>query len=225
MVRLRVSSVTDASGAWEAAKREDLVVIVDIIDMSTTLESALEAGAKAVFGAAPDGIDCPVRVSPFNMGKYVGQLSLKHNAEIIIAAEPRWAGAREREQKAACFIEGVTQLGAKVAKILPNAGAEISKLHPLKDRLVVVVSDTGGTAYDAAFNAGGNVTTATIARTANSKGLAPAYAGAERALRQAQEYKKNITVVAASANSWEDVMASHFICQLIQAKMEQEHLH
>ena len=44
---------SDASGAQAAAREGFLVMIVDVIDMSTTLESALEAGAVAVWVPAP----------------------------------------------------------------------------------------------------------------------------------------------------------------------------
>ncbi|MBO8168239.1 MAG: hypothetical protein H0Z35_03520 [Thermoanaerobacteraceae bacterium] len=223
MPRLRVSTETDASGAAAAAARGDVVVIVDVIDMSTSLESALDAGARAVFGAAPDGAVAPVPVSPYAIGRHVGQLSLAENAGIVLVTEPRWASNTEREQNASRFISGVAAAGARVERILPNAGAELAKLYPLENKLVVAVSDTGGTAFDAAFTAGGLVLTATVARTGRKKGLAPALSGAGRAVCLARKHQKNISIVAASANSWEDVLAAHFICQVIQTKLLDEH--
>jgi hypothetical protein len=50
----RIIVESDASGAREAARAGLMVMIVDVIDMSTTLESALDAGAAAVLGASPD---------------------------------------------------------------------------------------------------------------------------------------------------------------------------
>jgi hypothetical protein len=50
-----------------------VVVIVDIIDMSTTLEAALEAGARKVYGASPDGVIVPVDVKPEVIGLEAGE--------------------------------------------------------------------------------------------------------------------------------------------------------
>ncbi|MGI6552813.1 MAG: hypothetical protein ACOX37_07210 [Bacillota bacterium] len=49
------------------------MVIVDIIDMSTTLEAALEAGARKVYGASPDGVIVPVDVKPEVIGLEAGK--------------------------------------------------------------------------------------------------------------------------------------------------------
>ena len=72
-----------------------------------------------------------------------------------------------------------------------------------------------GTAFDAAFNSGGIVLTGTVARTINKKGVLPALIAAKRAIEVAVKKKKNITVIAASANSLEDILAAQYITQKI----------
>lgn len=47
-----ITVTTDASGAYQAACSGQVVVIVDVIDMSTTLEAALQEGAALVLGLA-----------------------------------------------------------------------------------------------------------------------------------------------------------------------------
>ena len=65
MVKLpEIILTADASGAQKAARQGMLVMIVDVIDMSTSLESAIDAGALAVFGASPDYTRAPVETSP-----------------------------------------------------------------------------------------------------------------------------------------------------------------
>ncbi|CEO89494.1 hypothetical protein SSCH_50031 [Syntrophaceticus schinkii] len=47
-----ITVTTDASGAYHAACSGQVVVIVDVIDMSTTLEVAIQEGAALVLGAS-----------------------------------------------------------------------------------------------------------------------------------------------------------------------------
>jgi hypothetical protein len=76
MERSRQIIVTsDASGAQQAAKEGYLVMIVDVIDMSTTLESALEAGAAVVLGGSPDFTRAPVEVDPEGVGRHAARLA------------------------------------------------------------------------------------------------------------------------------------------------------
>ncbi|MGI6552812.1 MAG: hypothetical protein ACOX37_07205 [Bacillota bacterium] len=83
-----------------------------------------------------------------------------------------------------------------------------------QNTVVVAVTNSGGVAFDAAFQAGGTVLTATVARTFGKKGLETAREGAKRALDQACLLTKNITFVAASGNSVEDILASQYLAQM-----------
>jgi hypothetical protein len=206
----------NASGAAAAAKNGQVVVVVDIIDMSTTCEAAIDAGALAVFGAAPDNARCPVATNPEYIGFVAGAKAVAAQTDIVIIAEPRVGSDEERLNSASKLIKGIEKSGAKVGAVLPNIGSETAKLIDLKGRVVVAATSTGGVAYDAAVAAGAPaVLTATVARTMYKRGLAPANAGAERAIASARQLKTGITVVAASANSLEDILASEYLVKQI----------
>ncbi|MFW5991810.1 MAG: hypothetical protein ACOCQN_01300, partial [Halanaerobiaceae bacterium] len=81
---------------------------------------------------------------------------------------------------------------------------------------LIIVSPSGGTAFDAAYNYGAPVViTGTVARTNQHKGSQIARIAALRAIEEANKLKRGITVVAASSNSMEDVQGAQYICQLI----------
>ncbi|WP_236860183.1 hypothetical protein [Candidatus Formimonas warabiya] len=206
-----VETLSDASGAFDAALRGNIVVVVDVINMSTTLEAALEAGALGVFGASPDITKAPVFVNPAYVGFYAGCYAKSNQTEVILVTEPRVGTARERVEHASCALAGIHKAGFSDITILPNLGAETVKICDFNKKVVLAVTDSGGVAYDAAFNAGGIVTTATIARTLRKKGLEPAQAGVQRAITMAHLKNTGISVVAASSRSLEDVLASEFV--------------
>ncbi|MEW6621639.1 MAG: hypothetical protein AB1420_00660 [Bacillota bacterium] len=206
----------NASGAYAAAKKGHIVVIVDVIDMSTSLETVLEMGAIAIFGASPDFTEAPVPVFPEIIGFEAARIAIKYGTDIIIIGEPRFGSETERSNKCMKLINAISSTGVKVHSIVPNVGKEIALFADYKDRVVVAVSDSGGVAFDAAFNAGGLVSTATIARTFKRKGQQPGMDGALRAFNMAKQFKKDITVVAASSNSWEDVLAADYLRYLIE---------
>jgi hypothetical protein len=204
----------NASGAVEGGRRGDIVVIVDVIDMSTSVETALENGAVAVYGAAPSGCKAPVNLNPDRMGYLAGKTAIKYKTQLIVVAEPRYGDNEERRKAAETALSGVTRSGAEIAAIVPNIGSEIGKLADFNGKVALLVSDTGGVAFDAAFNSGAPaVVTATVARTPRKKGFEPAQSGLERAVEQARKHNCGITVVAASANSLEDVLAGQYLIQ------------
>lgn len=211
-----VMMTVNASGAAAAAKSGQVVVVVDIIDMSTTCEAALDAGALAVYGAAPDNTRCPVQTNPEHIGLIAGRRAVESGTDVVLVSEPRVGTDEERLRHVTKVLKGLKDAGAKVGAVLPNLGAETSKLVNLKNRVLVAATGTGGVAYDAAVAAGAPmVLTATVARTIQKRGCEPAKAGAQRALEAARKLKTGITVVAASANSLEDILAAEHLVKII----------
>ena len=106
--------------------------------------------------------------------------------------------------------------GAVIEAVVPNIGREVVKITDFKNKVLIIVSPSGGAAYDAAYNYGASeVMTGTVARTNERKGSLTADAAAKRAIEKALRLKRGITVVAASSNSMEDVHGAQYICQLI----------
>lgn len=206
----------NATGAAEAGRRGDIVIIVDVIDMSTSAEVALENGAVAIYGAAPVGCKVSVNLNPERMGYLAGKTALKNKTGLVVVAEPRYGTEEERKKRAEVALQGVLRSGVESELILPNVGTEIGKLTDFAGKVVLFVSDTGGVAFDAAYNSGSPmVLTGTVVRTGMKKGIAPAQEGVQRAMDYAAKFDCNISVVAASANSMEDVLAADFLTKLI----------
>lgn len=211
-----VNLAFNASGAVDSGRRGDVVVIVDVIDMSTSAEVALEAGAIAIFGAAPTGCKVPVNLNPDRLGYLAGKTALKYKTQVIVAAEPRYGNEEERKKRAEAAILGVARSGAEVETIIPNIGTELYRMADFTDKVALLVSDTGGVAFDAAYNSGAPaVLTGTVTRTRCKKGIEPARLGIERAIEQASKFNCGISIVAASSNSMEDVLAGQFLLQLL----------
>ncbi|OCL26993.1 hypothetical protein U472_05770 [Orenia metallireducens] len=207
---------SNASGAAQAARKGDVIVIVDIIDMSTTAEAALDAGAIEIFGASSDKVSVPVTVNPEKIGYFAGKKAVKYNTELIIVTEPRMGTEAERLNNIQQAMVGVKRSGAKVAKIIPNIGSQVADLANFKDKVVLIITDSGGAAFDAAYTHGApQVTTGTIVRTGIKKGIKPAKDSAKRAIALAEKYNTGITLVAASSNSYEDILAAEHIAKLI----------
>lgn len=212
-----LSTTYNASGAAAAARQGDVVMIVDVIDMSTTAEAALEAGAISVLGASPDHQLVPVTVNPEKIGYYAGKKAIKHDTGVIIATEPRLINDEdERLSEIQQVLRGVDRAGAEVLEIVPNIGREVVQFTDFAGKVLVIVSPSGGTAYDAAYNYGApEIITGTVARTNERNGNFTAEDAARRAIESASRLKCGISVVAASSNSMEDIQAAQYICQLI----------
>lgn len=206
----------DASGAAEAAAAGRLVVVVDIIDFSTTMEAALDAGALAVYGAAPDAARPPVAVSPALIGKMAGETALRNNTDVVLVAEPRVGSDEQRIKSAEKAVGGIRDAGAAIGAVLPNIGAETMRLADLSGRVVLGATGTGGVAYDAAVTAGAPIVlTGTVARTTKKKGTVPALEAARRAVEAAKRINAGIALVAASGNSLEDMLAAEYIYNVV----------
>lgn len=211
-----VTLTANASGAARAAQEGLVVMVVDVIDMSTTLEAALDAGALAVLGASPDLATPPVSLDPEAIGRRAAALAVAAGSSVVVVTEPRVGTDEERANNASKVLQGVRLGGAEVTAIIPNLGAETPKICDLTGRVVIAATNTGGVAYDAAVNAGAPaVVTGTVARTMKKRGAAPAKAAARRAIEAAEKYHTGICVVAASANSMEDLLAAEYIMKCI----------
>jgi hypothetical protein len=210
-----VTVTANASGAVKAAQNGDVVIVVDVIDMSTTLETALEAGAVRVFGACPDGLKVPVIVNPEKIGFEAGKCAAAHNCDVVIVSEPRSGTDAERKARCVSVMKGASLAGARVAAVVPNIGAETANLVNFENTVVVAVTNSGGVAFDAAFQAGADVFTVTVARTLKMKGGEPSRKGIERVCSFALSEGKDIAVVAASGNAVEDMLGAQYIVQRI----------
>lgn len=207
---------SNASGAAKAAKIGYVVMVVDIIDMSTTAEALLDAGAIQIFGASPDNARPPVPVNPEQIGKMAALRAMQMNTDIVLVAEPRTGSDNERLKNIGRLVKGIKDAGAKIGAIIPNLGAETPRLCNVKGRIVIAATGTGGVAFDAAITAGASlVITGTVARTPYKKGKRPAFDAAERALKLARSHNTGIAVVAASSNSMEDIICAEYITRLI----------
>lgn len=214
MIRYQVTA--DASGAALAGQRGDVVVVIDVIDMSTTAEALIDGGIDGLWGAAPAECKAPVSVNPERIGMLAGKEALSKETEVVVVAEPRVGSEDERHRLCQPVLHGVTKAGAKIAAIIPNLGAETVKITEVQGKVAILVTDTGGTAFDAAYQAGAAaVLTATVARTQKKRGQQPALDGVLRAKQLAMERQASITFVAASANSLEDVLAAEYLGKLL----------
>lgn len=206
---VRTLEVTfDASGAAEAGRRGRVVCVVDVVDSATSAEAALAHGAVAVFGAAPAGAMPPVPVEPEGPAKRAAEAAREHGTDVVVAAEPRVGPDQERLARAQAVTDVLAAAGVEV-QVVPNQGAELPGVVELRGRVVVVVSTTGGTAFDAALAAGAPaVCFATTARVEGRTGWQVADLGAERAAALAEEHDAGLSIVAASANSADDCLAA-----------------
>lgn len=206
----------DASGAAFAGATGNVTVIVDVIDMSTTLEAALDAGAFKVYGASPDTSTAPVILKPEAIGREAGLQAVKNKAGIILVSEPRTGREKEQLKRMTRLLAGIEKSNAQIEAVVPNLGAETVKLADFENRVVIAVTDAGGAAYDAAFSAGAPVVlTGTVARSRHKKRKEPALAAARRAIEAANLAGTGIGIVAASSNSMEDLLAGEYIMKTI----------
>lgn len=211
-----VSLSVNASGAAKAAAQGDVVIIVDVIDMSTTMEAVIDEGAIAIFGASPVQCKAPVQLNPERIGKDAGLLAISHGTSVVIISEPRVGTDEERKARSAPVVRGIESSGAAIDGIFPNCGAETVKYGDFSGKVVVAVTDTGGVAFDAAHTAGAaKVLTGTVARTMKKRGSQPARDAAKRAISAARKLNADITVVASSANSPEDLLGAQEIMKMI----------
>lgn len=208
----------NASGAADAGARARVVVVIDVVDSSTSAEAALDAGALEVLGAAPAKVEVPVPVRPRAVGVRAAETCRRLGTEAVVAAEPRTGSEAERFARVRPVLDALDAGGVKY-EVVPNQGAELPNLVDLDGKVVVVVSATGGTAFDAALTAGApGVGFATTARVAGMPGWRVAGLGARRAVDLVTEHATGLSVVAASANSTDDCLGAFEIARAIIAE-------
>ncbi|MGH2682545.1 MAG: hypothetical protein ACRDIX_04845, partial [Actinomycetota bacterium] len=207
-----------ARGAAEAGARGGFVVVVDVMDAGTSDAAALWAGADRVLGAGTSSVEVPVPIHPEGIGALAAGLARGMGTSVVVATEPRVGSDEERLAVAKPVVDALEAAGVEF-EVVPNQGAELPGLAKLEDKVVVVVSATGGTAYDAAVAAGAPaVCFATTGRVQGKTGWEVAEAGARRAIALADEHAADITVVAASSNSADDCLAAFQIARIIIAE-------
>lgn len=207
-----LETTANATGAADAAARGRTIMIVDVIDMSTTAEALLDAGAVSVYGAAPLGTRVPAVVDPCAIALHVAAEARQRDCKICVFAEPRIGDEAERQRRASEVCRVLGEKGIEVAGIYPNIGAEAGKTAEVAGNIAIILSDTGGVAFDAAWQVHKDkrkIYTGTIARTMQKRGFAPVQAAAKRAIEAslADSDSTGIALVAASANSLEDILA------------------
>lgn len=205
----------NASGAAEAGARRRVVCVVDVVDSSTSAEAALSNGALAVLGAAPTTAAPPVEVRPHAVGTLAARLAGAAGAGAVVVAEPRVGAEEERRARARPVLEALE--GAGIAwEVVANQGAELPAVAKLEGKVVVVVSTTGGTAFDAGLAAGAPAACfATTARVEGRTGWEVAEEGVSRGLALCEEHHADLSIIAASANSLDDVLAAQELARLV----------
>ncbi|MDQ3991318.1 MAG: hypothetical protein M3245_03280, partial [Actinomycetota bacterium] len=184
----------------------------------TSAEAALVAGAAAVLGAAPAGARAPVPVDPGAVGRRAAELAKHLHSDVVVVAEPRVGSEDDRRGRARPVLQSLRTAGVPYS-LVPNQGAELLSMVRFEERPVVVVSATGGTAFNAALVGGAPaVCFATTARVEGLTGWDVVHRGAVRAIELAREHQTGITVVASTANSADDCMAAFEVARAILAE-------
>jgi hypothetical protein len=217
--KARTLEVTfNASGAAEAGARGRVAVIVDVVDASTSAEAALANGAAAVLGAAPAGADAPVPLDPAGVGRKAAALAGRLGTTAVVVAEPRVGTEEDRRKRAIPVLQALRTASVEY-ELVANQGAELPGLIDVKDRVVVIVSTTGGAAFDAALAQGSPAACfATTARIEGKTGWDVLAMGARRAMDLADEHSTDLSIVAASANSTDDCLAAFEVARRVMAE-------
>jgi hypothetical protein len=215
-MRARKLEVTfNASGAAEAGARGRVVAVIDVVDASTSAEAAQAANASAVLGASPAGVIVPVKVDPGAVGRRAAGLAGRLGTDVVVVAEPRVGPDERRRAISLPVLQALTTAGVRY-ELAANQGAELPGLVNVERRIVVLVSSTGGTAFDAALAAGAPAACfLTTARVTGRTGWDMVGVGARRAIALADEHGADLAVVAASANSADDCLAAFEIARRV----------
>jgi hypothetical protein len=213
----RLDVTFNASGAAAAGAIGRVVVVVDVVDSSTSAEAAVAAGAVEILGAAPRDSQAPVKVDPGGVGRRAAATASRERTDVVVVAEPRVGTEDERRAKALPILQALRTTGIGY-ELAPNQGAELGRAVKLRGRVVVIVSSTGGTAFDAALAAGAPAAMfATTARVEGRTGWEVLEDGVRRAVDLAHRHNTDLSLVAASANSSDDVLAAFELARAVIA--------
>jgi hypothetical protein len=214
----RLDVTFNASGAAAAGAVGRVVVIVDVVDSSTSAEAALAAGAIDVLGASPRDVRVPVRVDPGGVGRRAAAVAVREATDVVVVGEPRVGPEDERRAQALPVLQALRTQRIDY-ELAPNQGAELGRAVTLKGRVAVIVSSTGGTAFDAALAGGAPAACfATTARIEGSTGWDVLSRGVRRGIDLARRNETDLSIVAASANSSDDVLAAFELARAVIAE-------
>jgi hypothetical protein len=211
----RLDVTFNASGAASAGSVGRVVVVVDVVDSSTSAEAALAGGAVEVLGASAGDVRVPVKVDPGAVGRRAAAAAVREATDVVVVTEPRVGTEGERRSRALPVLQALRTQRIDY-ELAPNQGAELARAVSLKGRVVVIVSTTGGTAFDAALCAGAPAATfATTARIEGRTGWDVLSQGVRRAIDLAHRNGTDLSIVAASANSSDDVLAAFELARAV----------
>jgi hypothetical protein len=160
-------------------------------------------------------VAAPVRLDPGAVGRRAAGIAGKLGTDVVVVTEPR-VGPEERRRAAALpVLQALTTAGVRY-ELAANQGAELVDLVQVDRRVVVLVSATGGTAFDAALAGGAPAACfVTTARVLGRTGWDLVGSGARRAIALADEHIRDLAIVAASANSADDCLAAFEIARRV----------
>lgn len=207
-----------AIGASDAGKRGRVVVVVDVANSSAGAEAALAAEAAAVFGASPAGSEVPVALDPGAVGRLAAAAAGRVGTDVVVVSEPRADEEEEERRNRALPVLQALRTASVPYDLLPNHGVELPRLVNIENRVVVIVSTTGGTAYDAALAAGAPAACfATTSGIEDRSGWDVIEKGVRRAVALAEQHSADLSIVSAEANSRDDCQAAFELTQAVMA--------
>jgi hypothetical protein len=207
----------DATGASEAGRRGRVVVVIDVEDSSTTAEALVASEAAAVFGASPAGSDVPVGLDPGAVGRRAAAAAGRVGTDVVVVAGPEGQEEEERRDRALPVLQALRTASVPY-DLVPDYGLDLPGRVDILNRVVVIVSPAGGTAYDAALAAG--AAAACFATTAPLEGRVEwdvIDKGIRRAVALAEQHGADLSILAATAGSSDDGRAAFELAQAVMA--------
>jgi hypothetical protein len=157
----------------------------------------------------------PVKVEPGAIGRRAAAAAIREATDVVVIAEPRIGTEEERRSRALPVLQALRTQRIEY-ELAPNQGAELARAVRLRGRVAVIVSSTGGTAFDAAMAAGAPAACfATTGRIEGQTGWDVLQRGVRRAIDLALRNDSDLSIVAASANSSDDVLAAFELARAV----------